>query len=151
MLMNPALNNALVVSESVLIHAMPAKVWATLTTPALIKSYLFGTETSTDWKTGSPITFRGVYGPESHPYRDKGVILENVPNKTLRYSYWSGFSGLEDRSENYASVTYSLEQGDRGTQFSWTQRGYPDDARYEHSKNGMKALLAQIKAIAERP
>src|SRR5688500_448190 len=124
--MNPAINNALVVSESVLIDATPVKVWETLTTPALIKEYLYGTETSTDWKIGKPITFRGVYGPENHQYCDKGVVLENVPNKTLRYSYWSGFSGLEDRPENYSTVTYSLQQMDRQTKFTWTQQGYPD-------------------------
>ena len=149
--MKSSLNNTLIVSESVLIHAMPAKVWGTLTTPAIIKAYLYGTETSTDWKVGSPVTFQGVYGPENHRYCDKGVILENVPNKTLRYSYWSGFSGLEDRPENYATVTYSLEQRDTETRFTWTQQGYPDEARHEHSKRGMKDLLAQIKGIAERP
>jgi uncharacterized protein YndB with AHSA1/START domain len=148
--MKPVLNHSLVVSESVIIRATPAKVWATLTTPSLIKEYLYGTETSTDWKVGSSITFQGVYGPENQRYCDKGAILENIPNKTLRYSYWSGFSGLEDRPENYATVTYSLEQKDRETKFTWTQQGFVDEARYEHSKNGMKDLLAQIKAIAER-
>jgi uncharacterized protein YndB with AHSA1/START domain len=127
------------------------KVWETLTTPVLIKEYLYGTEASTDWRPGSPITFQGVYGPENHRYCDKGVILENVPNNTLRYSYWSGFCGLEDRPENYATVTYSLEQMGPETKFTWTQQGYPDEARSEHSKKGMKDLLAQIKAIAERP
>jgi uncharacterized protein YndB with AHSA1/START domain len=149
--MNPALNHALVVSESVCIQAPPAKIWETLTAPALIKEYLYGTETSTDWKVGSPISFSGVYGAENQRYCDKGVILENVPNQILRYSYWSGFSGLEDRPENYATVTYSLEPTDRGTEFTWTQRGYRDEARREHSQKGMKELLAQIKAITERP
>ena len=149
--MNPAMNNALVVSESVLIHATPAKVWETLTTPAIIKEYLFGTETSTDWKVGSKITFQGVYGPNNKHYCDKGTIFENVPAKILRYSYWSGFSGLEDRPENYSMITYALEQKDRETKFSWTQQGYPDEERYQHSKKGMKDILAQIKAITERP
>ena len=148
--MKPRLNNTLIVSESVLIHATPAKVWATLTTPAIIKEYLYGTETSTDWKVGSLITFQGVYGPENHRYCDKGVILENVPHNTLRYSYWSGFCGLEDRPENYATVTYSLEQQNGETKFTWTQQGYPDETRHEHSRKGIKDLLAQIKAIAER-
>ena len=145
------MNHALIVSESVLIHATPTKVWETLTTPAIIKEYLFGTETSTDWKVGSEITFQGVYGPHDQHYCDKGAIIENDPTMLLRYSYWSGFSGLEDRPENYAMVTYALEQNDRGTKFTWTQQGYPDEARCQHSLKGMNALLAQIKAIAERP
>jgi hypothetical protein len=51
--MKPALNNSLIASESILIHATPATVWAVLILPVLIKSYLFGTETSTDWTVGS--------------------------------------------------------------------------------------------------
>ncbi len=149
--MNPAMNHALIVSESILIHATPAKVWETLTTPAIIKEYLFGTEASSDWKVGSKITFQGVYGPNNRHYCDKGAIIESVPAKTLRYRYWSGFSGLEDRPENYAMVTCALEQKNRETKFTWTQQGYPDEARCQHSQKGMNALLAQIKAIAERP
>jgi hypothetical protein len=90
-----------------------------------------------------------VYGPDNHPYCDKGVILEHVSNKLLSYSYWSGFSGLEDQPANYATVTYTLEQRNGETRFTWTQQGYPDVARYEHSQQGVKNLLTQIKAIAE--
>lgn len=148
---NPVMNHALIVSESILIHATPEKVWETLTTPAIIKEYLFGTETSTDWKVGSKITFQGVYGPDNQHYCDKGVVIENAPTRTLRYSYWSGFCGLEDSPENYAMVTYGLEQNEGETKFTWTQQGYPDEARRQHSQKGINALLAQIKAIAERP
>jgi hypothetical protein len=80
------------------------------------QAHLFGTETSTDWKVGSKITFQGFYN--EHQYCDKGAILENVPAKSLRYSYWSGFSGLEDKPENYATITYTLEQKDRETKFT---------------------------------
>ena len=82
----------LVVSESIDVNAEPSKVWDALTDPAIIKKYLFGTETITDWMVGSEIIFQGVYGENNeHSYRDKGVVLENVPNKKLSYSYWSGF------------------------------------------------------------
>lgn len=63
----------------------------------MIKKYLFGTETLTDWQPGSEIIFKGKYGDQNqHKYGDKGVILENIPGKKLSYRYWSGFSGLED-------------------------------------------------------
>jgi len=48
----------LVVSESIDINAEPSKVWDALTDPAIIKKYLFGTETITDWMVGSEIIFR---------------------------------------------------------------------------------------------
>lgn len=145
------MNHELVVSESVAIQASPDAVWKTLTTPALIEEYLFGTETITDWKVGSEIIFQGVYGEnKEHHYRDKGRILKCEPGALLSYCYWSGFSGLEDRPENYAIVTYLLEPRGNETVFTWKQQGYPDEARHQHSMAGMAGFLAQIKAIAER-
>ncbi len=148
--MIPTINQALSVSETILIHATPSRVWAALITPSLIKEYLFGTETSTDWKVGSPITFSGEFGPDKQRYCDKGVILENVPAALLRYSYWSGFSGLADSLANYGTITYRLEKSDQGTQFTWAQQGFVDEARRQHTQGVMPAILAQIKAIAER-
>lgn len=143
------MRNDLIVSQSIDIKVSPAKVWEVLTTPDLIKEYLFGTETVTDWEVGSEIIFQGEY--EEQTYRDKGVILENVPNKLLSYSYWSGFSGLEDKPENYSTITYTLKpEEDDQTEFSWTQQGYATEEGYTHSVNGMGALLKQVKQIAER-
>jgi uncharacterized protein YndB with AHSA1/START domain len=140
------------VSESVDINAAPSKVWDVLTNPEMIKEYLFGTETITDWKIGSDIIFQGEYGDNKEfKYRDKGVIRENVVNQLLSYSYWSGFSGLEDKPENYSLVTYNLKSSDnKKTNFTWTQKGFATQEGYQHSLNGMKAFLEQIKAIAER-
>src|ERR1700722_1174748 len=92
------------VSESVEITASPEKVWKVLTTPDIIKEYLFGTETITDWKVGSEVIFQGEY--QGHKYKDKGVIKENVLHKRISYSYWSSFSGTEDKPENYSIVSY---------------------------------------------
>ncbi|HTA28643.1 MAG TPA: SRPBCC domain-containing protein [Bacteroidia bacterium] len=143
------MNHNLQVSESVVINADLAKVWNVLTNPEIIKEYLFGTETVTDWKVGSPIVFQGEY--QGHTYRDHGVILENEFQKHLAYSYWSGFSGLEDKPENYSKVIYDLAPIDSThTTFTWTQKGYPDETRQAHSQSGMKAFLEQIKGIAER-
>lgn len=142
------MNHALEVSESVLINAPAERVWETLTNPSLIKEYLFGTDTVTDWKVGSDIVFQGEY--ENTSYRDKGVIQENIPGKLLSYSYWSGFSGLPDLPENHSLVIYSLEEKGPQTIFTWTQRGFPDEDRQAHSKGGMTDFLAQIKGIAER-
>lgn len=143
------MNHTLSVSESIVINADLEKVWDVLTNPEIIKEYLFGTETVTDWKVGSPIVFQGEY--EGHKYRDHGVIKENVFHSRISYSYWSGFSGLEDKPENYGEVVYELHPIDNTqTKFTWTQVGYPDETRQQHSQSGMKAFLEQIKGIAER-
>jgi uncharacterized protein YndB with AHSA1/START domain len=142
----------LVVSQSIEINAEPSKVWHAVTTPEIIKEYLFGTETTTDWKVGSKILFQGVYGENlEHQYCDKGVIVENILNKILSYTYWSVFSGLEDKPENYALVTYTFASNDnKKTTFTWTQKGFGNEEGYQHSLGGMTEFLEQIKGIIER-
>ncbi len=143
------MNHNLTVSESIEINAEPAKVWHALITPEIIKEYLFGTETVTDWKVGSDIIFQGEY--QGHKYKDKGKVVENVLHKVLSYRYWSGFTGLEDKPENYSLVTYTLESKDgKHTTFTWTQKGFSNEDGYNNSKSGMDAFLKQIKEIVER-
>ncbi|MBD2755379.1 SRPBCC family protein [Spirosoma validum] len=139
----------LIVSQSIDINASPSKVWTVMTDPELIKEYLYGTETVTDWLVGSEIIFQGEYQDQS--YRDKGIILESVPEERLSYSYWSGFSGAEDKPENYSIITYTLvRQDDNRTTFTWTQEGFATEEGYNHSRNTTGTLLEQIKEIAER-
>ena len=96
------------VSESVVwLMSLPRQDVGCITNPEIIKEYLFGTETVTDWKVGNDIIFQGEY--HGHKYRDHGVIKENIPHRRIAYSYWSGFSGLEDKPENYSMVIYHIE------------------------------------------
>ncbi|MGI8951726.1 MAG: SRPBCC family protein [Chitinophagaceae bacterium] len=143
------MRNDLEVSESIEINAEPSKVWEALRNPEIIKEYLFGTETITDWKIGSDIIFQGEYKDQT--YKDKGIVRENVSGKKLSYNYWSGFTGLEDKPENYSLVTYALESNDnKTTKFTWTQKGFATEQGYKHSKNGMKEFLKQIKEVVEK-
>lgn len=142
------MKNDLVVSQSINVIASPEQVWDALTNPEIIKEYLFGTETITDWKVGSEVIFQGEY--KGHKYCDKGIVRENIPLQLLSYSYWSGFSGLEDKPENYSLITYTVEKNGNSTKFTWTQKGFATEQGYEHSKSGMEAFLQQIKDIIER-
>ena len=85
----------LIASSNIKIQSTPEKVWNVLTNPEKIKEYLFGTEVKTDWEVGSPIIFQREYNGQK--YLDKGNVIEKKENKLLKYNYWSGFSGLEDK------------------------------------------------------
>ena len=142
------MNRDLKVSKSIEINADRESVWEVLTNPEKIKIYLFGTETITDWKVGSPIIFQGDY--EGQQYQDKGNVLANVVNETLQYGYWSGFSGLEDIPENYSIITYQIDEvSDGKVRFTWTQEGYGSEEGRKHSEDGMDGLLQQIKEVVE--
>ena len=142
------INKELVVSKSIIITASPSEVWDALTQADKIKVYLFGTETITDWKVGSPIIFQGEY--QGNEYKDKGNVIENKFKKLLKYNYWSGFSGVDDRLENYSIVTYILDLVDNNqTKLTWRQEGFATKEGQQHSENGLSGMLGQIKKLVE--
>jgi uncharacterized protein YndB with AHSA1/START domain len=143
------MNKNLKVSKSIEISASLEAVWDALTNPEKIKVYLFGTETVTDWKVGSPILFQGEY--EGHTYKDKGNVLENKANELLKYNYWSGFSGLEDSPENYCIVTYKIDVvSDKSLVFNWIQEGFATEQAQGHTEKALPSMLEQIKIVAEK-
>ncbi len=137
----------LIANSQITINVPAAKVWEALTKPELIKKYLFGTEAKSDWKVGSPITYKGVW--EGKAYEDKGVILEFVPNKKLVSTYWSGFAGKPDVPENYQKVSYELEEKDGQTTLKITQENNPTAESAEHSGDNWKMVLGKMKEILE--
>jgi uncharacterized protein YndB with AHSA1/START domain len=136
-----------IASKTVAVKAPVSKVWEALTKPELIKKYFFGTEASTDWKKGSPIFFRGEW--EGKAYEDKGVILDIIPEKMVKYSYWSSFSGTPDIPENYANVTYELSPNDGVTTLTITQDGLDSEERKTHSESNWGMVLENLKKLIE--
>ena len=64
----------IVATAEIDIAAEPDRVWETLTDPAAVKQWMFGTELDTDWQVGSPIVWKGEY--EGKSYEDKGEVLD---------------------------------------------------------------------------
>jgi uncharacterized protein YndB with AHSA1/START domain len=137
----------LMLTVTIEINASIKKVWDALVNPEIIKQYLFGTETITDWKVGSPIIFQGVY--EGVAYKDKGTILELIPEKKLKYNYWSSFSKLEDIPENYQQISFELLSKNGKSILSLTQENIPNQTAKEHSEANWGMVLDQIKKIVE--
>jgi uncharacterized protein YndB with AHSA1/START domain len=131
----------------VIINAPASKVWKALTKPEIIKKYFFGTNTVTDWKVGGPIKFYGEY--EGKSYEDKGTVLAFEPEKLIQYSYWSSMSGIEDKPENYVTVTYRLTPENDKTKLEVTQENIPDEETKEHSEQNWKKVLSDLKRLLE--
>jgi len=136
------------VKKTIEINADTSQVWDALTNPKKIKQYLFGTETISDWKVGSTIIFQGEY--QGQKYKDKGKILDIKEGQLLQYAYWSGFSGLEDKEENYSKVTYKLNRKEPDTILTLTQEGFASKQAREHSENNWGMVLDKIKEIIEK-
>lgn len=137
----------LVAETSITIDAPASKVWKTITTPKLIKKYLFGTDVTTDWKEGSPISYKGEY--EGKAYEDKGEIIKLEAEKIFQSTYWSSMSGKEDKPENYAVVTYKLSEKDAKTKVTLTQDNIDNEKSKEHSLENWKMTLKKLKEVVE--
>ena len=109
--------------KTVTIRATRSQVWDALTDPDKVKQYMHGTNMSTDWKPGSPITWKGEWNGK--PYEDKGMILSVEPQKHLEYTHWSPMGGTEDEPENYHTVAYDLSGPDGETTLTLTQDNNP--------------------------
>lgn len=135
-------------SARVDIDAPRARVWQVLTDPDMIRAYLFGTEVTTNWKQGSPITYRGTWNDT--PYEDKGVIKTIIPQKLLQSTYWSSFSHTEDKPENYAVVTYTLEDSGDKTTLQVTQDHCLTPESKAHSEENWTQVLNALKNLVEK-
>jgi len=142
------MKNDLVVRKTVKINANTTKVWNAITNPKMIKKYLFGTKVITDWKVGSEISFQGDW--QGKKFRDKGVIEKFEVEKLFQYTYWSAFSGLEDKKENYSWVTFELSGDDKITKLTVSQKGFADKASQEHSDKGWSMVMQKIKELVEK-
>ncbi len=141
------MNKELTFTSKLLIKAKTEKVWHALTDRETIKKYFFGTEAISDWKVGSTLVFQGEW--EGKSYQDKGNILVAEPGKLLQYNYWSGFSGLEDKEENYSLVTYELQSDGDNTSLTLTQKGFPSEEAMAHGEGGWNMVLDGMKKLLE--
>jgi uncharacterized protein YndB with AHSA1/START domain len=135
----------LTIKKTIFLEASSGEVWDALTDPEKIKLYLFGTETSCDWKKGSPIVFTGVW--EEKSYREGGTILEIDKERLLKYDYRSSFSSLPDLPENYALITFTLQPRSGGTELTLEQEGFESQAAFEHSGENWGTVLEGLRKI----
>jgi len=135
-------------TSTVRIGAPAAEVWKALTTPAIIKSYFFGTDVQSDWQVGSPVTFRGEWNGK--PYEDKGIVLASEPNNLLRYSYWSSMKGVPDLPENYVTISFILTPDDPATLLTVAQDGVETEKEKKQGEQNWVKVLNNLKRLLEK-
>lgn len=147
----------LIVKNSIAINAPTSKVWDALINPEQTKKYMFGCETVSDWKIGSPLLWKGSYEGKEMVFV-KGNIVDIKPEKFLAYTTIDPNSTIDDVSENYLTVTYDLSVEKGQTILTVTQGDYATVAegarRYNEAFNGGEGwnpILIEIKKLVEIP
>jgi len=134
-------------AAEVTINAPAAKVWEALTTPDLVKEYMFGSTVRSDWEEGSPIIYAGEWNGK--PYEDKGEILEIRPQEILRMNYFSPRGGQADVPENYQIITWELAENNGQTRVVVTQENSKSQSDADHSTENWRMVLVNLKRVAE--
>ena len=134
-----------IAKASITLDAPVAQVWNALVTPALIKRYMFGTDVTSDWDEGGPITWEGDF--QGKHYKDKGEITRFEPLRVLQYTHYSPVTGKPDIPENYHTVT--LQLGDLGSKTVLTVRQdkNPTAAARDHAVKFWAEMLQGIKKV----
>src|SRR4051794_35289085 len=141
------MSNTAIAKATATINAPASKVWDALTKPEQIKQYMFGTQITTDWKVGSPITYKGEW--KGKQYEDKGKVLKVEPRKRLVSTFWSALAGLPDTPENYKTVSYELApEGDR-TRLTVTQDNNASQEEVAEAEQNWRMVLDGIKKLVE--
>ena len=144
-----------IVTNSITINATTEKVWDALTNPEQTKKYMFGCETVSDWRKGSPLLWKMLHQGEEVVVV-KGNITDIEPNKLLKYTTFHPNASYADIPENYLHVTYELKEKNRQTTLTVSQDGFENAAegekRYKDVYNngeGWNPILVAIKKIVE--
>lgn len=142
------MNENFIAKASIAINASRQAVWQALMSPDAIKEYMFGARVDSDWREGSPISWKGEW--QGKPYEDKGTILHVRPERRLQYSHYSPLSGLPDAPEHYHTVTIELAGNGTETEVMLAQDHNATEAARMHSEKNWKMMLDGLKKYVEK-
>jgi uncharacterized protein YndB with AHSA1/START domain len=129
------------------IHASKEKVWQTITNPAMVKLWQYGSALITTWQVGSSIRFSTEW--QGRLFEQWGHVLELVPNQLVKYSLFAPRPDLEDKPENYFIMHYVLTGENGITTLTIIQEDNRPNAAQEAPQGEENPVLQLLKQIAE--
>jgi uncharacterized protein YndB with AHSA1/START domain len=133
--------------STITINASLQKVWDALTNPVLVKLWQYGSVLTTDWQAGSPIRFTTEW--EGKVFEQWGKVLEVQPNQLLKYSLFAPRPDMEDKPENYFTMSYVLSAANGQTKLEIIQEDNRPGAVQEAPQGEENPVLQALKKVAE--
>ncbi len=142
---------SLLIRKNINVDAPVEVLWKVLTDSEFIRQYMFGCDAETDWKSGSPLLWRGAADGVLYV---KGNIVAIDPPYRLVYTVFDPNATIADEPSNYLTMTYDLKRrNDHGSFLEIIQGDFATVAngqkRYEDSNDGDDSMLLNIKKLAE--
>jgi uncharacterized protein YndB with AHSA1/START domain len=138
------MNEPLVVRREVQIAAPPATVFAFLTDPEKILSWM-GTEVETEAHPGGLYLVKGVGGRGSQ-HAARGAFREVVPVHRLAYSF--GWDDGEEVPPGSSLIEIDLVDREGGTLLRMTHSGLPNEAQCAAHAKGWAHYLGRLAIAA---
>jgi uncharacterized protein YndB with AHSA1/START domain len=132
-------------TSTVIINAPCEIVWAAVTLPEYVRQWQYGSDLTTDWIVGHPIRFSAQW--QGQAFEQWGTVVEFDAPSRLRYSLFAPRPGLEDRLENYFTMTYALVDVDGVTTLTFQQEDSRADG--DDESDDENPVLAALRVVAE--
>ncbi|MBA4852566.1 SRPBCC domain-containing protein [Emticicia sp. BO119] len=136
-----------IVKRKTVLNATPAQVWDALTNPEKTRKYFFHCKVFSDWEVGSNITFVGrIFLIKK--IEMKGIILEIIPGKLLKYSLDNTHS--KESTSSFSVVTDTLSFEDSKTTLTITDdvgQGEGAEERYKKSQKGWTRIIKGLRDL----
>ncbi len=137
-----------IVRKEIVLDAELSVVWDALTNPTKTKLYFFHCKVFSDWKVGSPITFKGrIFFLKKIEL--KGNIVAIEPQRLLKYTLGNA---SDDSSKSFSTITDELSHIDGKTILNVSDdvgRGEGAEKRYKRSMKGWDKVLQGLKKVVE--
>ncbi|HEY5438966.1 MAG TPA: SRPBCC family protein [Acidimicrobiales bacterium] len=134
--------------SKVSVNAAKGTVWKVVTEPVHVRQWQYGSVLDTDWSIGGSIRFTTEW--DGQTFEQWGTVLSvDAPNK-LSYSLFAPRPDLEDRDENYFTMTYELTDDHGVTVLTITQEDpRPSDGPDDDESEDENPVLIALKGVAE--
>jgi uncharacterized protein YndB with AHSA1/START domain/DNA-binding transcriptional ArsR family regulator len=125
---------------SIFIDSTPERIWQALTDGTFTKQYWAGREITSDWKVGSPVSFKV---DDSDDVETSGKVLEVDAPRRLSYTWKTSDAAPLDKP---STVTFELNAWGASVQLTVTHGPLPADAM---ARNGWVAIMSSLKSFVE--
>lgn len=143
------------------IRTTPEKLWQALTEPAFIARYFDGGGPRSDFRKGSPITWK--MGPDDGPHDWDQRVLESEPHRKLSYTWhnyqpemaemfgWSDEKLAELQQEKISKVTFEIEEMTvSAVKLTVIHDDFePDSEMLQGVSEGWVGILSNLKSLLE--
>ena len=137
------MTEAFIVQREIQIAAPPATVFAFLTDPQKIVSWM-GLEAETELHPGGLYLLKGLGDDRGRAAR--GAFREVVPVHRLAYSF--GWEGSEEVPPGSSLIEIDLMEQDNGTLLRMTHSGLPNAAQCESHDKGWAHYMGRLSLAA---